>query len=138
SEEPAPPPPANVPTPVRERAESIRQAGGQPRYFHNRHGGVSVMDTAGIGRRSEPTPLPPVTQPQAAPIREQPFAAARADMDDNGPLFEALEAIKREFARLPNATVAPARCARTRRDGIAAAQAGDIANWFRDFGVARA
>ncbi|BCH32615.1 hypothetical protein MesoLjLc_45450 [Mesorhizobium sp. L-8-10] len=39
----------DVPDDVREKADAIRDAGGQPRYYRNRYGDVAVMDTSAIG-----------------------------------------------------------------------------------------
>jgi len=108
-----------------------------------RAGSTYTMNTASIGRRPEPAPeprpaappprpLPPMTQPEAAPVREQAFAAARADMDQGGPIFDAIEAIKREFQKLPAADAAADRFPASLRHTFSASQARHIAAWFSD------
>lgn len=107
------------------------------RTYTTRHGSVATMNTAAIGRSPPPRPaLPPMTQPEAAPVRQQAFAAARADMDDNGPIFDAIEAIKREFAKLPEPDEAARRYPRPLRHTFSPNQARHIAAWFSAFGDA--
>jgi hypothetical protein len=47
---PAPPPSAS-PAAIA-KAHEIEQEGGRPRFYEDRHGNVSVMDTARIGRKA--------------------------------------------------------------------------------------
>lgn len=112
------------------------------RTYTTRHGTEATMNTANIGRRAEHAapperpPLPPVTQPTAGPIRQHAFAAARSEMDQNGPIFDAIEAIKREFQKLPMADEAARRFPTPLRHTFSPAQADHIAEWFRAFGEA--
>ncbi len=126
------------PTPPADHLEEIPD---RPRTVQ-RAGSTYTMNTAPIGRRAEPAapperpPLPPVTQPTAGPIRQHAFAAARSEMDQNGPIFDAIEAIKREFQKLPMADEAARRFPTTLRHTFSPAQADHIAEWFRAFGEA--
>jgi hypothetical protein len=108
-------------------------------FTHPKTGAPSTMNTANIGRRPEPprpAPLPPITQPEASPLRERAFAATRADMDQNGPIFDAIEAIKREFAALPSPEEAAQRFPRPLRHTFSPHQAQHLADWFSEFGKA--
>ena len=96
----------------------------------HRGGSTYNMNTAPIGRRYEPSPLPPMTQPSAPPIREAAFAAARADMDENGPIFDAIDAIKTHFGALPSAEEAARRFPRALRHTFSATQARHLGAWF--------
>jgi hypothetical protein len=109
------------------------------RTYRDRWGNTSTMRTGNIGRRAEPSSprtLPPITQPAAAPVREQAFAATRADMDENGPIFDAIQAIKREFQTLPAPDEAARRFPRPLRHTFSPAQAQHLADWFSEFGRA--
>ncbi len=100
-----------------------------------RGGSTYTMQTENIGRRPA-APLPPITQPHAAPAREHAFAAARSDMDENGPIFDAIQSIKREFANLPSPEEAARRFPRALRHTFSPAQARHLAEWFVEFGAA--
>lgn len=113
------------------------------RIFTTRHGTTATMNTGSIGRRPEPAPeprptappprpLPPMTQPEAATVRERAFAPAREDMDQGGPIYDAIEAIKTAFQRLPTASEAARRYPSTLRHTFSASQARHIAAWLND------
>lgn len=62
---PRPPP---VPPEVREKFKEIEAAGGRPRHYIDKHGNVSVMDTAKIGRgQKAPQQDGPQQEPGAEP-----------------------------------------------------------------------
>lgn len=65
---PRPPP---VPPEVREKFKQIEAAGGRPRHYIDKHGNVSVMDTAKIGRGQAPQPDEDIQpEPDAEPGAE--------------------------------------------------------------------
>lgn len=108
----------------------------QLRTYTTRHGTPAVMNTAAIGQRptaaDRPAPAspPPMTAEGAGPARETAFAAARADMDENGPIFDAVDAIKAAFYRLPDAEQTARRFPAPLRHTFSAAQARHIGGWF--------
>lgn len=108
-------------------------------FVHPKTSAPATMNTGNIGRRSTVSSLPvvpPITEPAAAPAREAVFAAARADMDAGAPIYDALGAIQREFAKLPDPQAAVRRFPHTLRHTFNPEQARHFAKWFRDFATA--
>ena len=124
---PAPTPP-EVPTPVREKAEAIRQAGGQPRFYNNRHGHVSVMDTAKIGGGAPQAVEPPTAAP-AVPAEAPDSTTFHADRFIHARVLAVAEAL----SQLPAPADAARRYPNILRASFGADQARDIADWFSAF-----
>jgi len=91
--EATPPTPPEVPEDVAARAEEIRAAGGEPRFYRNRYGNVSVMNTGAIG---SPTADAGATEEQPAGEVEDSGAdpAPAAAEDDENEAFRAAAAEK--------------------------------------------
>jgi len=63
-----PPRTPDVPDEVREKAAAIEEAGGTPRFFKTKHGTVSVMNVAKIGK---PADVPPDAKAEIARVKAE-------------------------------------------------------------------
>lgn len=116
-------PPAPMPEPEPHLGNSPDSSPeGRPRTVE-RGGTVYTMNTAPMAQR--PAAVKTLTAPA-------PVAAFNARMDQDGPIHDAMTAIKDAFARMPGATEAARRYPAMLRHTFSANQARHIACWFND------